>query len=246
MLRAAGCVYAEDEAQLLLSAAADASQLGSMVALRLSGLPLEQVVGWAAFCGQRISVSPGVFVPRRRTEFLVRLAAARAFPGAVVVDMCCGSGAVGTALVNACGPLELHAADVEPAAVSCARRNVEPLGGNVHQGDLFAALPPELRGNVNLLVANAPYVPTDSIGLMPPEARLYEPHVTLDGGADGLDIQRRLASEAPYWLMPGGSLLVETSEDQAEASAEILELCGFAASVESSEDLDATVVIGTQ
>jgi release factor glutamine methyltransferase len=217
-----------------------------MLERRVSGFPLEQVVGWADFCGQRIHISPSVFVPRRRTEFLARLASALAFPGAVVVDMCCGSGAVGTAVARSIGPLVLHAADVDPAAVLCARANLEPLGGTVHQGDLFDPLPSTLRLQVDLVVANAPYVPSGSVGLMPPEARLHEPLVALDGGADGLDIQRRLAAEAPRWLVPHGKLLLETSDRQAEATAEILEGCGFAAVIESCVELDATVVVGTR
>lgn len=216
-----------------------------MVERRVAGVPLEHVLGWAEFCGQRIAVGPGVFVPRHRTGFLVQQAAALAFPGSVVVDMCCGSGAVGAALAAAAGPLELHASDVEPTALRYARRNVRAVGGQVHSGDLFGALPPELRGRLDLVVANAPYVPTDAIAFMPPEARIHEPLETLDGGADGLDIQRRIALEAPAWLVPGGSLLMETSADQADTSLGILEDSGFSARVAYSEEADAAVVIGT-
>ncbi len=125
---------------------------------------------------------------------VVREAVALARPGAVVVDLCCGTGAVGVAIHAAVGGVELHASDIEPAAVRCARRNVEPLGGALYEGDLFDPLPASLRGRVDLLVVNAPYVPTDAIALMPPEAREHEPHITLDGGADGVDIQRRVAA----------------------------------------------------
>jgi release factor glutamine methyltransferase len=100
-LRAAGCVFAEDEARLLISAARTPAELDAMVARRTAGLPLEQVLGWAEFCGLRIAVAPGVFVPRRRTEFLVRQAAELARPGAVIVDLCCGAGAIGAALAAA-------------------------------------------------------------------------------------------------------------------------------------------------
>src|SRR6266540_3292563 len=84
-LRAAGCVFAEDEARLLVSAARTPAELQAMVDQRVAGLPLEHVLGWAEFCGLQIAVDPGVFVPRRRTEFLVRQAAALARPRAVVV-----------------------------------------------------------------------------------------------------------------------------------------------------------------
>ena len=242
-LRAAGCVFAEDEAQLLLDAAHYPDQLNRMVDQRLNGRPLEHIVGWAEFCGTRISVDPGVFVPRRRTEFVVRVAAMIAKPGAVVVDLCCGSGAIGAALNDLLGSCKLHAADIDPAAVQCARRNVEPRGGRVHQGDLYAALPRELRGKVDVLLANAPYVPTESMVLMPQEARLHEPRVALDGGADGLDVQRRLALGAAEWLAPGGSLVMETSSQQAPRTARLLQEAGLLTKVASDEELDATVVL---
>jgi len=245
-LRAAGCVFAEDEAQLLLSAARTPADLADMVELRVAGLPLEHVLGWAEFCGLRIAVDPGVFVPRRRTELLVRQAAALARQGAVVVDMCCGSGAVGAALLATLDRVELYAVDLDPAAVRCARRNVAAAGGQVYEGDLFEPLPAALWGRVDVLVANAPYVPTDAIALMPPEARLHEPRVALDGGAEGLDVQRRVAAEAPLWLAPDGHLLVETSERQAPLTVEAFARCGLVAQVASSDELDATVVVGTR
>lgn len=246
-LRAAGCVFAEDEAELLLAAAgtsggvADTAVLTGLVERRVAGEPLEQVLGWAEFCGLRIFVEPGVFVPRRRTGLLVDEAAALAGPGAVVVDLCCGSGAVGAALL-ARYPVELYAADVDPAAVGCARRNIGARG-RVVEGDLDQPLPPALRGRVDVLVANAPYVPTAAIATMPPEAREHEPRVALDGGADGLDIARRVVAAAPRWLAPGGHLLIETSARQAPRLVEIMIAGGLVPRVVRCEDLDATVVV---
>lgn len=250
-LRAAGCVFAEEEAALLVDAAGSPGELAEMVVRRVAGLPLEHIVGWAEFCGLRIAVEPGVFVPRRRTELLVDEAVTLAPPGAVVLDLCCGSGAIGVAIASAlgrvgAGPVELHAADVDPVAVRCARRNVEPVGGHVYEGDLAAPLPGSLRGRVDLLVACPPYVPTSSLPLMPPEARDHEPRVALDGGVDGLDIVRRLASVAAGWLAPGGHLLVESSEPQAAATLALFATHGLAARVATSEDLGATVVVGTR
>ncbi|CCB74560.1 MULTISPECIES: putative protein N(5)-glutamine methyltransferase [Streptomycetaceae] len=244
-LRAAGCVFAEDEARLLLDAAGDPAALAAMVERRVRGLPLEHVLGWAEFCGLRIAVDPGVFVPRRRTEFLARQAAALLRPGAVVVDLCCGTGAVGAALATAVAGLELHAADIDPAAVRCARRNLAGLGGTVHHGDLYEPLPAALRGRVEVLVANAPYVPTGAIGLLPSEARDHEPAVALDGGADGVEVQRRVTAGASRWLAPGGHLLIETGERQAPRTAEAFTRGGLRARVVSCDDLGATVVIGT-
>ncbi|MBL3664876.1 putative protein N(5)-glutamine methyltransferase [Streptomyces sp. M2CJ-2] len=245
-LRAAGCVFAEDEAELILAAAHTPDDATAMVARRVRGLPLELVVGWAEFRGRRIAVTPRVFVPRRRTEFLVTQALAQAPDAAVVVDLCCGSGAVGTALADGLGAVELHAADIDPVAVRCARRNVADAGGQVHVGDLFEALPAVLRGRIDILAANVPYVPSGEIGLLPPEARDHEPRVALDGGTDGLDVLRRVAAGAPDWLAPGGCLLVETSRRQAPAATAVLTGAGLRARRAASEEEYAHVVIGVR
>jgi release factor glutamine methyltransferase len=271
-LRAAGCVFAEDEARLLISAADSPAELRAMVERRVAGLPLEHVLGWAEFCGLRIAVDPGVFVPRRRTEFLVDQAVAlarQAGPQAVVVDLCCGSGAVGAAVAAALGAagggagdaargadgeaargatggrVELHAADIDPASVACAQRNVAAAGGRVYQGDLFEPLPGALRGRVTLLTANVPYIPTGAIGTLPAEARVHEPLAALDGGADGLDVARRVAAGAPLWLAPGGHMLIETSAGQAPLAAEAFAAAGLIPRIVTSDELDATVIIGT-
>jgi release factor glutamine methyltransferase len=163
----------------------------------------------------------------------------------VVVDLCCGSGAIGAALAARLSPIELYAADLDPAAVRCARRNLAGVG-QVFEGDLYAALPDTLRGRIDVLAVNAPYVPTEAIGLMPPEARLHEPALALDGGADGLDIHRRVAAQAPDWLAPAGNLLIEVGEDQVPAALDVFARAGLATRVETSDDLDATVVIGAR
>lgn len=313
-LRAAGCVFAEDEADLLLAAPFSPAELAAAVERRVGGFPLEHILGWAEFCGLRIAVDSGVFVPRRRTEFLVSVAAAllaalgsapagavqhsavpqprahaeapvesprpstafQALPSVnagaaspadaagttgaagvrvrstlytarqqrIVVDLCCGSGAVGTALAAAVTGIELHAADVDPSAVRCARGNVVPAGGHVHEGDLYSALPAGLRSRVDILAVNAPYVPTASISSMPHEARVHEPRVSLDGGTDGLDVQRRVIAQAPAWLRTGGHLLIETSRRQARQTAAAMAQGGLTPRIARSEELDATVVIG--
>jgi release factor glutamine methyltransferase len=249
-----------------------------MVDRRAAGLPLEHVLGWAEFCGLRIAVDPGVFVPRRRTELLVSEAAALARqaasaareaasasaareassagfaqPRAVVVDLCCGSGAIGAAIAAAVawpaasqhGQVELHAVDIDPAAVRCARRNIAD-SGQVYEGDLYEPLPAALRGRVDVLVASPPYVPAEEVRLLPREARMHEPPVALDGGADGLDIVCRVIAAAPPWLAPGGHLLVELSERQAPRAAEAVARSGLIPRVASSAELAATVVIGTR
>jgi release factor glutamine methyltransferase len=269
-LRAAGCVWAEDEAALIAGAAKSRGELDAMVARRAGGEPLEQVVGWAEFAGLRVLVDPGVFVPRRRSEFLVSVAVLLARGGTaprVVVDLCCGTGALGLAVAvslsravevadrDADGSVsagirlsgvELHVADLDPAAVACARRNVEPAGGRVYRGDLFGALPVALRGRIDVLICNAPYVPTSEIAFMPAEAREHEAPMALDGGADGLAILRRASADAFGWLTPGGVLLVETSERQASSMAAVMTGAGLVARVHEDDETGATVVTGAR
>ena len=248
-LRSAGCVFAEDEARLLIEAAQTPAELAAMERQRMAGQPLEHVLGWAEFCGLRIAVDPGVFVPRRRTEFLIGEAASLLgpVPRPVIVDLCCGSGALGVALAAAAGRrVELHAADVDPAAVRCARRNVGPAGGQVYQGDLDGPLPAGLRGRVDVLLANVPYVPTGDVALLPAEAREHEARVALDGGADGLDVLRRVAAVAPAWLAPGGHLLTEVSDRQVAAATAAVAAAGLVPRLASSADLGATVLIAAR
>ncbi|MDN7240810.1 putative protein N(5)-glutamine methyltransferase [Planococcus sp. N028] len=243
-LRNAGCVFAEEEARLLVSAAHTPAELSKMITKRAAGEPLEYIVGWALFYGLKIEVGPNIFVPRRRTEFLVQQAAFFTAERSVVVDLCCGSGAVGAALAALIGKIELHATDIDPVAVHYARRNLSSAKGIVYKGDLYNALPYSLKERVNLIVANAPYVPTGQLDRLPAEARLHETRMALDGGEDGLAVHRRVASGACGWLVPGGRLLVEVSEKQIAQTVEIFKSCGLETYVVSSEDLDATVVIG--
>jgi release factor glutamine methyltransferase len=240
-LQAAGCVFAEDEAALLVAAAGSDDELLAMVARRAAGEPLEQVVGWAELGGRRIAVEPGVFVPRRRSELLVRQAIGLAPVGAVVLDLGCGSGALGAVIAAARPDAEVHATDIDPVAVHCARGN---FAGPVYHGDLFDPVPDRLRGRFDVIVANVPYVPTGAIALLPAEARRHEPAVALDGGDDGLAVVDRVAAASGPWLAPGGHVLVETSQEQAPGAAAAFATAGLTARVVRDADLDASVVIG--
>nr|WP_156610626.1 putative protein N(5)-glutamine methyltransferase [Auraticoccus cholistanensis] len=242
-LREAGCVFAEEEARVLRESAGSRHQLRQMTEARVSGVPLEHVVGWAEFAGLRVPVAPGVFVPRARTQHLLAVAVQLARSGDVAVDLCCGSGALALALHAAEPTLRLHAADVQLDAVHCARQALAGVG-EVHRGDLFEALPPDLRGRVDLLVANVPYVPTGDIALMPRDAWEHVPRVTVDGGPDGLDVLRRVAAGAPDWLSPGGHLLSEVAGNQVERALEVFTGAGLTARSSSDPELDAWVVVG--
>jgi release factor glutamine methyltransferase len=281
-LRAAGCVFAEDEAAVLSTAATDENVLREMVRRRAGGEPLEQVVGYADFCGVRVRLRPGVFVPRVRSELLVRLATQEvvakgrqaahqagtgnpatqragagrkhatqragagrkqatppAGAGAVIVDLCCGSGALGLAVRHHAPRVVVHAADVDSVAVACARDN---LGDHVHQGDLFAALPDDLRGRIDVLMANVPYVATEHIAFLPAEARDHEPHTALDGGPDGLDVFRAVAAEAPHWLARRGVLLSEITDAQRGPALAAVRAAGLEGDTVDDDDLEATVI----
>lgn len=244
-LRAGGSVYAEDEADLLLAAGdGDPGRLRGLVQRRIAGEPLEYVLGWAAFDGHRVRVTPGVFVPRARTRAVVVQAARRLQQYDRVVDLCCGAGAIGLALLERIGPLDLVAADIDPDATDVAAENLGDRG-IVVTGDLFAPLPTRFRGAVDVVAVNAPYVPTDAITTMPSEARDHEHLVALDGGVDGLDLHRRIAAEAGDWLRPGGAVVIEVSADQASASAEFFRTAGLDVEIARDDEVDGTCVVAT-
>ncbi|MEU4423139.1 putative protein N(5)-glutamine methyltransferase [Actinoplanes sp. NPDC024001] len=240
-LRAAGCVFAEQEVAVLRTVAEHDAALSALVERRAAGEPLEQVVGFADFCGVRVTLRPGVFVPRVRSELLVRLATAAAPPNGLVVDLCCGSGALGLAVRHQLPGIVLHAADIDPVAVACARDNLGD--DDVHQGDLFAALPEALRGRIDVLLANVPYVATPHLAFLPAEAREHEPRIALDGGDDGLAVFRAVAAEAADWLAPTGLLLSEITEAQAAIAEPIAAGNGLTATVVTDDDLDARAII---
>ncbi|WP_242090575.1 putative protein N(5)-glutamine methyltransferase [Curtobacterium sp. DN_7.5] len=242
-LRAAGSVFAEDEAELLLAAGdGDPVRLRGLVQRRLGGEPLEYVLGWAAFDGHRIRVTPGVFVPRARTRVVVTEAARRLRRYDRVVDLCCGAGAISVALLERVGALDLVASDIDPDAVDVAAENIGDRG-IVVAGDLFAPLPERFRGAVDVLAVNAPYVPTDAVATMPSEARDHEHRVALDGGADGLDLHRRIAGGAAEWVRPGGAVVIEVSEAQAPTSARVFDAQGFVTEVVQDGSVDGTCVV---
>jgi release factor glutamine methyltransferase len=161
--------------------------------------------------------------------------------------MCCGTGAIGLAVATRAGSdVELLAADDSSVAAECARENLATAGGRVYVGDLFTAIPRSELRSVDLIVANAPYVPTGEIRRLPSEARLYEPRSTLDGGQDGMDVQRRIFAAATDWLRAPGLVLIETGSEMADGTASIARRDGFAVEVRRSSELDATVVVATR
>ena len=241
-LREAGCVFAEEEARLLMSEAGSSATLDRWLLRRCAGEPLEVLLGWADFWGLRVGVTPGVFVPRRRTEGLVRAALEVAPPGGVVVDVCTGTGAIALALAHERPDLELYAADLHPAAVQCARDNLHG-SAQVLMSDVLQALPADLRGRIDVVTANVPYVPTGDLDLLPAEARDHEPGAAHDGGHDGLEVLRRVVREARAWLAPTGEVLLEVSRHQQAAARFAVATAGLSPRVALTDD-DGTVVVG--
>jgi release factor glutamine methyltransferase len=211
-LRAAGCVYAEDEAALIWETYAEESTRAAAVADRSSGRPLEQVVGWARFGPVRVALAPGVFVPRRRAEAIVDAAVGLRPDARVVVDLGCGAGALAASLAALLPDAEVHGVDIDASALECARRTG---GFEVHQGSWWSGLPSSLRGRVDLAVAYLPHVPTAQLVEIHPDFRANEPALSVDGGTDGLDPLREVLTDADSWLGTEGVFVTLVSRDQA-------------------------------
>ncbi|WP_204163983.1 putative protein N(5)-glutamine methyltransferase [Nocardioides solisilvae] len=242
-LRSSGSVFAEEEADLLVGELSG-QDLEAAVMDRMAGEPLEQILGWADFAGLRIAVHPGVFVPRRRTQLLLEQVLAHLPRHGLLVELCCGTAAVSTAVAAGRADVSVLASDVDPLAVACARENLERYGGQVVRGDIATGVPDQLLGQVDVVAANAPYVPTAQLALMPSEARLHEPLRALDGGPDGTRVQDRVGAAAVSLLAPTGVVVVEASRAEAEQTAARLLWRGFTPEVVVDDDLDATCVVG--
>ena len=196
---------------------------------RAAGEPLQHVTGEVPFRKIVIKVGSGVFIPRPETEVLVDVGLehlSRRPPSPVVIDLCTGSGAVAVAVAAELDEARVWAVDTEAAAVDAACDNVGRIGVadrvQVFRGDLYAPLPRGLFGKVDLILANPPYIPTRDLADLPDEVASYEPARALDGGLDGLDTVRRIASDAPDWLAPGGMLALEVDEGRAGEAADVL------------------------
>jgi release factor glutamine methyltransferase len=213
-LSSAGFVAPEEEAaELLARAAGDRALLRSLVTRRLTGEPLAWITGRTLFCDLEIRVDHGVYVPRWHSEALARRAIECLPAAGVAIDLCTGSGAIAMALAVAHPGARVVASDIDEGAVSCARAN----GVEAYQGDLFAPLPVELAGIVDVVVAVVPYVPTPALSLLQRDTLTFESAVPYDGGPDGTDILRRVLTDAPHFLRPGGSVLLELGGEQADA-----------------------------
>jgi release factor glutamine methyltransferase len=223
-LRSAGCLAPREEAAELIAAArGDRRALSDLIARRSAGEPLAWLVGSTVFCGERLAVCPGVFVPRPQSEALALEAVSRLPRRGLAVDLCTGCGAVAVALSRARPEARVLATEVDPVAAACARGN----GVDIYAGDMAAPLPTSVHGRVDVVTAVVPYVPSDELRLLARDVVAYEPRRALDGGADGTDLLRRAVVEAAVLLRPGGSLLLELGGRQADLLGPVLAEHGY-------------------
>ncbi len=221
-LIAAGCVAAEEEAEELVGAAPDTATLDAWLTRREHGEPLAWIVGAVGFCGRRVVVEPGVYVPRPQTEELARRAGEALPEGGWAADLCTGTGAIAAHLARSVRGAKVVGVDIDEAAVHCARRN----GVAAAVGDVGRPL---VADRFDVVVAVAPYVPSASLALLPRDARDHEPLTALDGGPDGLDLVRRIVEDAAHLLCREGWLFLEIGGDQDRALAPSLAAAGFTA-----------------
>lgn len=209
------------------------TRFDALVSRRLTRQPLQYLLHTQPFLGRDFYVDERVLIPRPETELLAEraIAALRENPHPIALDLCCGSGALAVSMALEVPSAQVHAADLSPDALAVTAKNAELLGASVtlHQGDLFAAVP-EIAFDV--IVINPPYIPSADCLTLQEEVR-REPMMALDGGTDGLDFYRRIASDAPKFLRPGGVLLLEVGFDQAEA---VMALLADFADVQAHED----------
>lgn len=199
---------------------------------RANGLPLQYLSGEMPFRRIVLKVERGVFIPRPETEVLVEegleFLAKEGVADPVVLDLCTGSGCIACSVAREHSDARVWAVDLSPDAVRVATANAERLGVGdrvtVLLGDLTGPLPPELKGHVDLILANPPYVPTADMAALPREILEYEPPLALDGGGDGLAVADRIVSEAVQWLRPGGLLAMELDENKVQDAARTMDI----------------------
>jgi len=224
-LSTAGFVAPDEEAyELVARAGDDDALLDALVGRRLTGEPLAWITGRISFCDLELRVDPGVYVPRWHTELLARRAVELLPPAGAAVDLCTGTGAIARTLSAAHPETRVMATDTDGRAVACARAN----GVEAYCGDLFLPLPGALDGQLDLVVGVVPYVPTPALALLQRDTLTFESPLSYDGGPDGTDILRRVLTESPQYLRPGGTVLVELGGEEAEALRGDLSQLGYA------------------
>ena len=210
----------------------DAARYRALVARRTAREPLQYLLGFEDFHGLRLAVTPDVLIPRPETEGLVEWAVEilRDQPAPIAADIGTGSGAIACALARSLPKLRVLAVERCAPALAVAALNVRKLELSrrvkLVPGDLLEPLGP-LRGRLDLVISNPPYIPSAIVGSLPHEVSGFEPRQALDGGADGMTVLRRIITGAPLVLRPRGCLMMEIGEDQAGPLASLMAAEGF-------------------
>ena len=212
---------------------AQVAEYEALIARRARREPLQHITGSAPFYRLELAVGPGVFVPRPETELLVEealkvlSARAESATGQLrIVDLCTGSGAIAAAIKSELPNAQVFAVELSEDAIPYTRKNLEPLGVHLVQGDALTALT-ELAGRFDAVLSNPPYIPSANVPA-DPEAALHDPEMALyGGGADGMQMPSAIAARAYELLAPGGFFMMEHDDTQEEAVAELLARVGF-------------------
>ena len=223
----------------------ETAEYRELVKRRASGEPLQTILGETDFYSHAFQVEPGVFIPRPETEILVGkcvellTGGGRSLLMPIALEVGVGAGVISISLAAEIPRLRAYGSDINPAALDLAARNAHRLGVDARvdflEGRLLEPFPADLKGRVDLLVSNPPYVRSDEIGGLDREVAEHDPHSALDGGGDGLVFYRALASQATAWLRPGGWLAVEIGAQQADA-VEVIFAKGGLERIRVSED----------
>ncbi len=220
-------------------------QIYKIVDERMTGKPLWYIYGDTDFCGYTIKVDERVLIPRPETEELAMLAIKAAEEGNAILDLCTGSGAIAIAvykeLEKSGKPCKVTGVDISKEALELAKENAEANEANILfvQSDLFT----RIRGRFDIIVSNPPYIPSGEIDGLQPEVRDYEPRLALDGGADGLDIYRRIAVEATKYLNRGGVLIMEVGQGEAQEVVKLFKGNAYAMIIQDFNGIDRYVKI---
>lgn len=254
VLRDAGVASPERDADLLLAHVlgvglgrlplvddlddAQRAAYDALVTRRAAREPLQHLTGTAAFRHVELAVGPGVFVPRPETELLAGWAIEEAshLASPVVVDLCTGSGAIARAVADEVPDADVHAVELDEGALAWAERNLAGTGVDLRHGDLATAFD-DLRGAVDVVVCNPPYIPLEAWESVAAEARDHDPHLALFSGQDGLDAMRVLERRAALLLRPGGVVGAEHADVQGESAPAVFSATGRWTDVVDHRDL---------
>ncbi|MBR6703782.1 MAG: peptide chain release factor N(5)-glutamine methyltransferase [Clostridia bacterium] len=224
---------------------AQAKQIIKIADERLTGRPLWYIIGDTDFCGYKIKVDERVLIPRPETEELAMMAVASLEEGQSVLDLCTGSGAIAVAVYKESEKrgkkVQVTAVDISEDALTLAKENAEQNGADIRflQSDLFT----RIRGRFDVIVSNPPYIPRAEIETLQREVKDFEPRLALDGGADGLDIYRKIAEDAFKYLNRGGMLLLEVGEGEAEKVSKMFKGSAYTIIVKDFNGVDRYVKI---